>query len=122
MDANPALGVILHAIGGLAAASFYLPLTRVKNWGWESSWIVLGVFAWLFSPIIAASIFCPDVVGVLQAAPATSILWTYVFGVLWGIGGLTFGMSVRYLGQSLGFSVSLGFCALFGTIIPGLYR
>ncbi len=121
MDADPALGVLLHAFGGLAAASFYLPLNKVKNWSWESGWIVLGVFAWLFSPIIAASIICPDLVGILQAATLKSLFWTYFFGVLWGIGGLTFGMSVRFLGQSLGFSISLGFCAIFGTIIPPIF-
>jgi len=121
VDANPALGVFLHAIGGLAAASFYLPLNKVKNWSWESGWIVLGVFAWFFSPIIAASIICPDLVGVLREATTKSLFWTYFFGVLWGIGGLTFGMSVRFLGQSLGFSISLGFCAIFGTIIPPIF-
>ena len=121
MEANPALGVLLHAIGGLAAASFYLPLNKVKNWSWESGWIVLGVFAWLIAPLVAASIICPDLTGILQAAPTKSLLWTYFFGVLWGIGGLTFGMSVRFLGQSLGFSISLGFCAIFGTIIPPIF-
>jgi L-rhamnose-H+ transport protein len=121
MDSNPALGVLLHAIGGLAAASFYIPYTRVRNWQWESYWIVGGVFAWLFAPIIAASILCPDLLGVLTSAPVSSLAWTYLFGILWGVGGLTFGMSVRYLGQSLGFSISLGFCAFFGTLIPPLF-
>ncbi len=121
MDLNPALGVLLHAIGGLAAASFYIPYTRVKNWQWESYWIVGGVFSWLIAPIVTASIICPDLPGVLTAAPPSSLFWTYVFGVLWGVGGLSFGMSVRYLGQSLGFSISLGFCAFFGTLIPPLF-
>ena len=121
MDANPALGVLLHAIGGLAAASFYIPYTRVKNWQWESYWIVGGIFSWLIAPIVGAAIICPDLAGILSAAPASSLAWTYLFGVLWGVGGLTFGMSVRYLGQSLGFSMSLGFCAFFGTLIPPLF-
>jgi L-rhamnose-H+ transport protein len=121
MDSNPALGVLLHAIGGLAAASFYLPYTRVKNWSWESLWITGGIFSWLIAPIVAASILCPDLAGILKAAPGSSLVWTYFFGVLWGVGGLTFGMSVRYLGQSLGFSIALGFCAVFGTIIPPLF-
>ena len=121
MDSNPALGVLLHAIGGLAAASFYIPYTRVKNWHWESYWIVGGVFSWLIAPIVAASIICPDLSGILTGAPFSSLFWTYLFGILWGVGGLTFGMSVRYLGQSLGFSMSLGFCAFFGTLIPPLF-
>ncbi len=32
MEINPLLGVILHAIGGFAAGSFYAPLKRVKGW------------------------------------------------------------------------------------------
>ncbi|MCK5862466.1 MAG: L-rhamnose/proton symporter RhaT [Candidatus Hydrogenedentes bacterium] len=121
MDTNPLLGVLLHAVGGLAAASFYIPYTRVKNWEWESFWLVGGIFSWLISPIIAALILCPNLVGILSNAPLSSLFWTYLFGVLWGVGGLTFGMSVRYLGQSLGFSISLGFCAFFGTLIPPLF-
>jgi hypothetical protein len=40
------------------------------------------------------------------------------FGALWGIGGLTFGLTMRYLGMSLGMGVALGFCAAFGTLVP----
>ncbi len=121
MDYNPALGVFLHAVGGIAAASFYLPYTRVKNWNWESLWLTGGIFSWLVTPIIGASLICPDLLDVFREASWSSLFWTYVFGVLWGVGGLTFGMSVRYLGQSLGFSIALGFCAVFGTIIPPLF-
>jgi L-rhamnose-H+ transport protein len=121
MEANPALGVLLHAVGGLAAASFYLPYNKVKNWEWETFWLTGGFFAWLIAPIIFAALICPDLVGVLREAPTSNVFWTYFFGVLWGIGGLTFGLSVRYLGQSLGFSISLGFCAAFGTIIPPVF-
>ncbi len=121
MEANPALGIFLHAVGGLAAASFYLPFNRVRNWQWETLWLVGGFFSWVVAPIVAASIICPDLTGILREAPAKNLLWTYFFGVLWGVGGLTFGLSVRYLGQSLGFSLSLGFCAAFGTIIPPVF-
>ena len=121
MEYNPALGVFLHAVGGLAEASFYLPYTRVKNWKWESLWLTGGIFSWLVAPIIGAVFICPGLPDVFREAPLSSLFWTYAFGVLWGVGGLTFGMSVRYLGQSLGFSIALGFCAVFGTVIPPLF-
>jgi len=120
MPPNPFLGVILHAIGGLAAGSFYIPFKKVQKWAWESYWLVGGVFSWIVAPWIAASITCPDLVSVLRSAPPSNLLWTYLFGVLWGIGGLTFGLSMRYLGMSLGYALSLGFCAMFGTMIPAL--
>ncbi|MBI2425597.1 MAG: L-rhamnose/proton symporter RhaT [Candidatus Hydrogenedentes bacterium] len=121
MDANPALGVLLHAIGGLAAASFYIPYKRVRHWQWESYWLVGGIFSWLIAPLLGVALITPAGFGALQDAPVRALIGTYVFGVLWGIGGLTFGLSVRYLGLSLGYAVALGFCAAFGTIIPPLF-
>jgi L-rhamnose-H+ transport protein len=121
MEANPVLGIFLHAVGGLAAASFYLPYKRIKNWGWESYWIVGGFFSWILAPMIGASLLCPQTFQVLRETSASTLFWTYFFGVLWGVGGLTFGLSVRYLGLSLGYAVALGFCAAFGTIIPPLF-
>ena len=41
--------------------------------------------------------------------------------MLWGIGGLTFGLTVRYLGIALGVAVALGLCAAFGTLMPPLF-
>ncbi|MFO7973224.1 MAG: L-rhamnose/proton symporter RhaT [Candidatus Hydrogenedentota bacterium] len=122
MQANPVLGILLHAIGGLAAASFYIPYKNVKGWAWESYWLVGGVFSWLVAPLVGAIIICPNLLETLTSAPPSSLFWTYIFGVLWGIGGLTFGLSMRYLGLSLGYALALGFCAAFGTIIPPIFQ
>ena len=121
MNANPLLGVFLHAIGGLAAASFYIPFKRVRKWSWESYWLTGGVFSWIFAPWIFAMLTVQDLPAVLSASPISSICWTYFFGVLWGIGGLTFGLSMRYLGLSLGYSLALGNCAIVGTLVPPIY-
>jgi L-rhamnose-H+ transport protein len=118
---NPFLGVILHAIGGLAAGSFYIPLRKVRDWSWESYWLIQGLAAWVVMPTLSASITTPDLGAVFAASPASAMVWTYVFGALWGIGGLTFGLSMRYLGMSLGYALALGFCAAFGTIVPPLF-
>jgi L-rhamnose-H+ transport protein len=119
---DPALGVVLHALGGLASASFYLPYRRVKGWSWESYWLVGGVFSWIIAPWVFALAKTPDLLRVLADAPVASLAWTYVFGVLWGIGGLTFGLTMRYLGIALGMAMALGYCAAFGTIMPPLFR
>ena len=119
---DPFLGVLLHAIGGLASASFYLPYRAVKGWSWESYWIVGGVFSWLFAPWAFALIQTPDLLRVLTEAPPRALLWSYLFGVLWGIGGLTFGLTMRYLGIALGMAMALGYCAAFGTLMPPLFR
>ena len=115
------LGVLLHAVGGFAAGSFYIPFKKVRNWAWESYWLVGGVFSWIIMPWLIAILTVPQLLPLLGQAPAASIVWSYVFGVLWGIGGLTFGLSMRYLGMSLGYAIALGFCAAFGTIIPPIF-
>jgi L-rhamnose-H+ transport protein len=119
---DPALGVVLHAIGGLASASFYLPFRSVKGWAWESYWLVGGVFSWVVAPWIFALVQTPQLFQVLAEAPPSALFWTYVFGVLWGIGGLTFGLTMRYLGIALGMAMALGYCAAFGTLMPPLFR
>lgn len=121
MTPAPFLGVVLHALGGLAAGSFYIPFKRVRQWAWESYWLVGGFSSWVLAPWIVAWLVCPNLWSVLREAPGRSVFWSYFFGVLWGIGGLTFGLSMRYLGMSLGYALALGFCAAFGTIVPPLF-
>jgi L-rhamnose-H+ transport protein len=116
------LGVFYHFVGGFSSASFYLPYKRVRDWSWESYWIVGGLFSWLLAPWIAAALTVPDYPQILARTPFTTLFWTYLMGLLWGIGGLTFGLSMRYLGLSLGMSVALGFCSAFGALIPPVYR
>jgi L-rhamnose-H+ transport protein len=119
---NPALGVFFHWLGGLASASFYVPYRGVKHWAWETYWLVGGFFSWIIVPWILALTMTNDLFAVLHEAPARSILWSYIFGVLWGLGGLTFGLTMRYLGMSLGMAVALGYTAAFGTLMPPIFR
>lgn len=121
MEPHPFFGVFLHSLGGLAAGSFYIPFKKVRGWSWESYWLVNGVFSWIILPWAIALLVCPDLLAVLRNAPFSSLGWAYFFGVLWGVGGLTFGLSMRYLGMSLGYALALGFCAAFGTIIPPIF-
>src|SRR6202453_3961115 len=122
MISNPALGVFLHWLGGLASASFYVPYRGVKNWAWETYWLVGGFFSWIIAPWILALTMTRDLSSVLREAPSSSLLWVYSFGVLWGLGGLTFGLTMRYLGMSLGMAVALGYTAAFGTLMPPIFR
>jgi L-rhamnose-H+ transport protein len=119
---NPLLGVFFHWLGGLASGSFYVPYRRVKVWAWETYWLVGGVFSWILAPWIFALWMTSDLIRVLRDAPSQSLFWTYAFGVLWGLGGLTFGLTMRYLGMSLGMAVALGYTAAFGTLMPPIFR
>src|SRR5580704_6304902 len=116
------LGVFFHWLGGLASGSFYVPYRKVRVWAWETYWLVGGFFSWIIAPWILAIFMTSDLMGVLHEAPAGSLFWAYVFGVLWGLGGLTFGLTMRYLGMSLGMAVALGYTAAFGTLMPPIFR
>ena len=115
------LGTIFHFIGGFASGSFYMPFKKVRGWAWESYWIIGGLFSWLIVPPLAAWLTLPGFSEIIRNASGSSIQYTVLFGVLWGIGGLTYGLGVRYLGMSLGNSVVLGFCSAFGAIVPSIY-
>ncbi|HVV56107.1 MAG TPA: L-rhamnose/proton symporter RhaT [Mucilaginibacter sp.] len=114
-------GVIFHFIGGFASGSFYIPFKKVKGWAWESFWIVGGIFSWLIVPPLAAWLTIPGFTHIISHTNGSVLFYTYLFGVLWGIGGLTYGLGVRYLGVSLGSTIILGLCAVFGSLIPSVY-
>ena len=120
---NIIIGLIIIAIGAFCQSSSYVPINKIKGWSWESYWLVQGVFAWLVFPLLGALLAVPEGHCILELfTPNTrfNLLMTILFGVLWGVGGLTFGLSMRYLGVALGQSIALGTCAGLGTILTPL--
>ena len=116
------LGLLIIAAGSFGQSSSYVPVNKVKGWSWESFWLVQGIFAWLVFPFAGAMLAVPEgstLWRIIASEPASS--WSAIcFGALWGVGGLTFGLSMRYLGIAMGQSVSLGTCAAFGTLFPAI--
>jgi L-rhamnose-H+ transport protein len=114
------IGLLIIAIGAFCQSSCYVPINKIKQWSWESYWIVQGVFAWLVLPFLGALLAVPaghTFCELFSTTPSFNIWMTILFGVLWGVGGLTFGLSMRYLGVALGQSIALGTCAGLGTIM-----
>jgi L-rhamnose-H+ transport protein len=119
---NPLLGVFFHWLGGLASASFYVPYKQVRNWSWEIFWIVGGVFSWVIAPWAFALLRTENLFQVLAAAPRSTLLWCWFWGAMWGMGGLTFGLTMRYLGMSLGMATVLGLTMVIGTLVPPIFH
>ena len=115
------LGLLIIAIGSFGQSSSYVPINKVKNWAWESYWIVQGIFAWLVFPLLGALLGVPEGMGLFELLGNGGAAKAIVYGILWGVGGLTFGLSMRYLGVALGQSISLGTCAGFGTLLPAIF-
>ncbi len=122
MNPNPFLGVIFHWLGGFASGSFYVPYKAVKRWSWETYWLAGGIFSWIICPWLFAFLLTNNLTGVIAHQSASTLGWAYFFGLLWGFGGLTYGLTMRYLGLSLGTGVALGYCAAFGTLLPPLFK
>ena len=114
------IGLLIIAVGAFCQSSSYVPINKIKGWSWESYWLVQGVFAWLVFPLLGAQLAVPEghsLVELFASGNTFNVLMTILFGVLWGIGGLTFGLSMRYLGVALGQSIALGTCAAGGTLL-----
>lgn len=116
---NTLIGLLIIAVGAFCQSSSYVPINKIRKWSWESYWLIQGIFAWLIFPFLGALLAVPQGYGLFElyaSAPKEALL-TMVFGLLWGVGGLTFGLSMRYLGVALGQSIALGTCAGLGTIM-----
>ena len=107
MIPNPFLGVVFHWLGGLAAGSFYVPYRGVRHWSWETYWLVGGFFSWIAAPWVLGLLLTRDLGRVLLETPPSTLALAWGFGLVWGLGGLTFGLTMRYLGMSLGYGVAL---------------
>ena len=118
---NTLIGLIIIAIGSFGQSSSYVPINKVKNWSWESFWLVQGIFAWLVFPLLGALLAVPAGSNLMDLWSSGGAVPAMVYGVLWGVGGLTFGLSMRYLGVALGQSIALGTCAGFGTLFPAIF-
>ena len=125
MTPNPVIGILLHAIGGFAAGSFYSPLKKIRGWSWETAWLMMGVAAWLAAPWVATWLTTPGVGKIIPEALTShlgAVGLAILFGFVWGFGNVTYGMANRYLGIALGGSIAVGFCMLFGTLIPPIFK
>ncbi|TWT67857.1 L-rhamnose/proton symporter RhaT [Crateriforma conspicua] len=116
--ADPVIGAALHSIGALSSSSCYTPQKKTKLWAWESYWISQATFAWLILPIVGAFLTIPNYMDVLAASPTDAMLRSFALGALYGVGGLTFGLGIRYIGFSLNYAIAIGISAGLGTIFP----
>ena len=117
------LGLLIIAAGAFCQSSSYVPIKKIKTWSWESFWLTQGIFAWLVFPLAGALLAVPEgesLLSLFTSNPEASLA-TICYGALWGVGGLTFGLSMRYLGVALGQSISLGTCAALGTVLAPVF-
>ena len=113
-------GIGWHMVGAASAAGFYAPISKVKRWTWETTWAVAGIFSWILLPICVSAILLPDIRGFYGSLDSSVVLKTFLFGAMWGVGNVSYGLTMRYLGMSLGIGVAIGVTLVVGTLIPPL--
>jgi len=111
-------GIGWHMVGAAAAASFYAPIEKVKKWSWETTWAVAGIFSWVLLPVTVSLILLPDFHAFYAAIPHDVLAKTFLFGCMWGVGNVNYGLTMRYLGMSLGIGVAIGVTLVVGTLVP----
>jgi len=113
-------GIGWHLIGAASAASFYAPIERVKRWSWETTWAIAGLFSWILLPIGVSLLLLPDFHAFYASFDPHLLLKVALFGAMWGIGNVSYGLTMRHLGMSLGIGVAIGVTLVVGTLIPPL--
>jgi L-rhamnose-H+ transport protein len=105
-------------VGAASAASFYAPISKVKRWTWETTWAVAGIFSWVLLPICVSAVLLPDLRAFYLSLEASVVLKAFLFGCMWGVGNVSYGLTMRYLGMSLGIGIAIGVTLVVGTLIP----
>ncbi len=111
-------GILLIALGAFSSGSFAVPFGKIKGWSWETYWMVFSLGAYIIFPLITCLIFAPEFIQILCSTPTGTLVSVFLLGALYGIGNLSFGLALRYLGLSLGYALSLGLMLAIGTLIP----
>ncbi len=117
---DPLLGTGFHTVGATSAALCYAPQRYVHRWSWQTYWLLQAAACWLVLPWIFAWFTIPELGAVLAEAPRQAMLKSYLLGVLYGVGGISFGVAIRYIGYSLTYALAISISCVLGTLIPPL--
>ena len=112
----------MHSIGAVFAANCYAPQKYIKGWSWEIFWMTQAVWCWFLWPIIGAALTIPNLMAVLIEAPKSPMLFSFLLGLIYGVGGIAFNVSIRYIGFALTYAIAVGLSGVLGTLIPPLVR
>ena len=109
-----------HLLGAASGACFYAPIEKVKKWSWETTWAIAGFFSWILLPIGVSLILLPNFHDFYASMGTGLLLKVALFGAMWGVGNVSYGLTMRYLGMSMGIGIAIGVTLVVGTLIPPL--
>lgn len=112
------LGLFIVIVSGFLQGSFALFLRYMKPLKWENFWGLYSLIALFLGPVLTAMILVPNFSKSLSSIPLTDFPLPILFGALWGIGSILFGLSVIRIGLSLTYTIILGLTTAIGTVLP----
>lgn len=112
------LPVILVVFASFFQGTFGIGMKYIKPLSWEAWWIVYSFIGMILFPVVWGLIVVPDLFGIISSAPDAAVIKGMLFGFLWGIGGIMFGVSVNYIGVSLTYGIVMGLASAVGSLIP----
>jgi L-rhamnose-H+ transport protein len=115
-------GIGWHLVGAASAASFYAPISKVKKWSWETTWAFAGLFSWIIVPWLVTSFLIDDFASFYSVVDSKAFWGMFFCGAMWGIGNVNYGLTMRYLGMSLGIGIAIGVTLVVGTLLPPIFR
>lgn len=118
----PLVGIGLHSVGAMLSANCYAPQKYTRGWAWEIFWMTQAAWCWLLWPILGALFTVPALAQVLTEAPKAPMLYSFLMGLAYGVGGTAFNISIRYIGFSLTYAIAVGLSSVLGTLVPPLVR
>jgi len=110
------MGTVLHSFGAMCAALCYTPQQKLRGWTWQTYWLSQAAICWFIGPIVGALLTIPNIGAVLSQAPRQAMVNTFCLGVVYGIGGTAFGLSIRHIGYSLTYAIAIGISCVVGTL------
>lgn len=111
-------GILLIGAGAFTSGSFAVPFGKIRDWKWETYWMVFSIGAYILFPLVSCLIFSPGFTHVIRETDNATLVAVFLLGAVYGVGNLSFGLALRYLGLSLGYALSLGLMLAIGTLIP----
>ena len=111
-------GLILILVAGIFQGTWALGVKRSEPLSWEALWAPFSLIGMIIIPFVWVSIVIPDLRAVIEAVPS-KVIWTpFIFGATWGIGAVTFGLAIKYIGMSLSYGINMGIASTIGALIP----
>jgi len=115
------MGFFWLLLGAMCGGSFGLPSKYVrKDTPWENLWGPFFLFVTIIIPVALGPVIVRDFFAVYGQAGWSAMILPLIFGLLWGLGSMTLGMSFAFLGLSLAYAMNYGAQIATAWLVPML--